>query len=191
LPNVISLPYGKQPLCHILASGWRQLLKLMVKLCATRVEPSIEAVAAKGDECRLRTVIQFFKVSQGWVTILYISIDHPPPPGGRSTNGDVNALPYSFSLSPIPALLGDGPDSKGSKYYTIPETSRTPFPRLPVTMPDMAMYLSSALEDSRRAPSGSIRRLAKMVDKFYPHRPNSGEAGKDVQRRGRVCCGLF
>lgn len=51
-------------------------------------------------------------------------------------------------------------------------------------MPSMAMYLASALDDSRRAlgdTSSGFRRLAKMVDQFYPA-PAGGE--EEVRRRG-------
>jgi hypothetical protein len=62
LPNIIALPYGKSPPMHIRAQSWRQLLKLMAKLGATQVEPSVEAVSLTKGELQLRTVIQFFKV---------------------------------------------------------------------------------------------------------------------------------
>jgi hypothetical protein len=51
-------------------------------------------------------------------------------------------------------------------------------------MPSMAMYLASALDDSRRAlgdTSSGFRRLAKMVDQFYPT-PAGGE--EEVRRKG-------
>jgi len=51
-------------------------------------------------------------------------------------------------------------------------------------MPNMAMYLMSALDDSRRAlsdTSSGIRRLAKMVDQFYPNTPGGEE---EVRRKG-------
>ena len=62
LPEIVALPYGKSPPMHIRASSWRQLLKLMAKLSATHIEPSVEAVAATKGDLYLRTVIQFFKV---------------------------------------------------------------------------------------------------------------------------------
>jgi hypothetical protein len=111
-------------------------------------------------------------------------------------NGVVNSLPYSYGLSTMPPLLRDGPDSSLSKYYTIPATSRTPLPELPVKMPDMAMYLAEALEDSRRARGDSIighRRLAKMITQFYPNqraRVASDEEGEgEPRRRGRALIG--
>ncbi|KAI0251303.1 hypothetical protein BJV78DRAFT_1126590 [Lactifluus subvellereus] len=193
LPNVIALPYGKCPPMHIHARSWRQLLKLMAKLSGTQIEPSVEAMAVTKGELKLRTVVQFFKVhhaSPDWRTVIYLTIDHPPPPDHRYSNGDVNVLPYSYSLSSLPTLLSDGPESQVSKYYTIPATAKTPLPKLPITMPSMAMYLASALEDSRRAlgdTSSGLRRLAKMVDQFYPNERGSlgVEAGdEEVRRKG-------
>ena len=107
---------------------------------------------------------------------------------------DVNVLPYSYSLSTIPTLLRNGPDSNICKYYTIPATARTPFPKLPISMPSLAMYLTAALEDSRRAlsdSSSSLRRLAKMVDQFYPNQASQREAGDEEGRRrgGRTFIG--
>jgi hypothetical protein len=48
------------------------------------------------------------------------------------------------------------------------------------------MYLASALEESRRAPgdsSSGIRRLAKMVNYFYPSEQSPGEE-EERRRRG-------
>lgn len=190
LPNIIALPYGKCPPMHIQAPSWRQLLKLMAKLSATQIEPSTEAIAATKGELKLRTVVQFFKVhrtSPHWRTVIYLTIDYPPPPELRYANGDVNTLPYSYNLSALPTLLSDGPESHVSKYYTIPATSRTPLPTLPITMPSMAMYLASALDDSRRAlgdTSSGARRLAKMVDQFYPNESTPAGGEEEVRRRG-------
>ncbi|KAH9062801.1 hypothetical protein EDB87DRAFT_263828 [Lactarius vividus] len=184
LPNIIALPYGKCPPMHVQAPSWRQLLKLMAKLSATQIEPSTEAIAATKGELKLRTV---HRASPDWRTVIYLTIDYPPPPEHRYTNGDVNVLPYSYNLSALPTLLSDGPESHVSKYYTIPATSRTPLPKLPITMPSMAMYLASALEDSRRAlsdASSGVRRLAKMVDQFYPNESTPAAGEEEVRRRG-------
>jgi hypothetical protein len=125
--------------------------------------------------------------SSDWRIAIYLTIDYPPPPEQRFTSVDVNALPYSYRLSTLPAMLRDAPDSPISKYYTIPATTRTPWPKLPITMPNMAMYLMAALEDSRRAlgdSSSGLRRLAKMVDQFYPNQQSQGPAGEEERRRG-------
>jgi hypothetical protein len=97
-------------------------------------------------------------------------------------------LPYSYNLSALPTLLSDGPESQVAKYYTIPATQKTPLPKLPITMPSMAMYLASALEDSRRAlgdTSSGLRRLAKMVDQFYPNEQDSAATGEEEEERRR------
>ena len=62
LPHALALPYGKGQPMHIRASSWRQLLKLLAKLSATQIEPTVEARAATKGALHLRTVIQFFKV---------------------------------------------------------------------------------------------------------------------------------
>ncbi|KAI0053024.1 hypothetical protein FA95DRAFT_1464961, partial [Auriscalpium vulgare] len=177
VPNVMALPYGKSPPLHIQAPSWRQLLKLMAKLSATQVEPGIETLAVTKGALKLRTVVQFVKVnhtSSEWRTVLYLTTDYPPPsdhPSWKYTNGDVNVLPYSYSLSNLPAILSDGPDSEMAKYYTIPATATTPLPSLPISLPNLAVYLASALDDSRQAlhdTSSGTRRLAKMINACYP-----------------------
>lgn len=59
---MVSLPVGKTPPFHIQAPNWRQLLKLMARLSGTRIEASLEAMAATKQELKLRTVVQFIKV---------------------------------------------------------------------------------------------------------------------------------
>ncbi|EIM88485.1 uncharacterized protein STEHIDRAFT_54465 [Stereum hirsutum FP-91666 SS1] len=126
---------------------------------------------------KLRTVIQFVRIHQSssdWRTILYLTIDHAPPPTHphvfKYTNGDTSTLPFSYTLSSLPALLRDG-DSALSKIYTIPPTNTTPLPSLPINLPSMANYLLSALDDARRSlgdSSSGLRKLAKMVEGCYP-----------------------
>jgi len=131
---------------------------------------------------------QLRPTSTEWRTVIYLTIDYPPPPEHRPVGGDVNALPYSYGLSHLPALLRDGADSPISKYYTIPMTARTPLPKLPISMPSMAVYLASTLEESRRALSDSssgLRRLAKMIDQFYPNQQSPAAVGEDEEGRRR------
>jgi len=181
MPNIIALPYGKCPPLHLQAPSWRHLLKLMARLSGTRIEPTLEAMAVANGDLKLRTVVQFVKVhhsARDWRMLLYLTIDHPVPANPQNawkfTNGDVCTLPYSYTLSPLPALLRDGADSAISTYYVIPSTPKTPYPTLPINFPDMAMYLQSALQDSRRAlhdSSSGLRKLAKCVDSYYQHEP--------------------
>ena len=106
--------------------------------------------------------------------MLYLTTDHPVPSnvqnGHRYTSGDVSVLPYSYSLSPLPTLLRDGAESSMAKYYVVPSTPTTPHPNLPINFPNLAMYLQSAVQDSRRAASDSssgLRKLAQYIDGCY------------------------
>ncbi|KAI5123427.1 hypothetical protein M0805_006132 [Coniferiporia weirii] len=203
IPNIITLPYGKCPPLHIQAPNWKQLLKLLTRLSESRIEPTVEALAGTKSELRLRTVLQFVKVhhsSSDWRTIVYLSIDVPVPQqlanGFKYTNGDVSIFPYSYISSPLPALLRAGAgDSDLAKCFTVPATTNTPYPKLPLALPDYAMYLHSVLEDSRRAAndsSGGLRRLAKMVDSFYPQVANGREGlGMEADVPGRKGVGGF
>jgi len=124
----------------------------------------------------------------------------------KYSNGDVNALPYSYTLSPLPQLLRDGADCPMAKYYVIPITNATPYPSLPINFPNLAMYLQSAVEDSRKAANDSssgVRKLAHNIDSCYPRddeRPTStafsdtsrslmGGMFKRVIKRGKAARG--
>lgn len=178
LPNVISLPYEHSPF-HIRGLNWRSLLKLMARLSNTRIEPSVDAIAKVKTGMRLRVVVSFVKVhhsSPSWNTVLYMTIDRPVPNGPSASkfrNGDTCVLPYSYLLSAPPAVLRDGADAAMSKFYTIPSTPGNLYPLLPITFPDLAMYLASALDVSRNGVNDGqnyhgLNRLAKAVDTLYP-----------------------
>ncbi|KAG6336523.1 hypothetical protein ID866_2545 [Astraeus odoratus] len=178
MPNVITLPYGKPPVLFFQAPSWRRLLKLMARLSGTQIEATLEAMAVAKHDLKLRTVIQFVKVhhsSPEWRTVLYFTTDMPIPPNVRSqhkyTNGDVTVLPFSYTLSALPPLLRDGAESPMAKYYVVPSTPTTPYPVLPINFPNLAMYLQSAVQDSRRAindGSSGMRKLAHYIDTCYP-----------------------
>ncbi|KZT19283.1 hypothetical protein NEOLEDRAFT_1078138 [Neolentinus lepideus HHB14362 ss-1] len=194
MQNVITLPYGKAPPYHIQAPSWRHLLKLMVRMRTSRIEASIEAMALKQEELKLRAVVQFVRghhLSTKWRTILYLTLDYPVPQGQAGSwkyvNGDVNTLPYSYNLSSLPALLRDGADSSIAKSYTIPLTAKTPYPTLPITLPNMALYLQSALDESRKAindSSSGMRKLAQLVDSCYPEDVAAYEESDLPERKG-------
>lgn len=115
--------------------------------------------------------------AQDWRTVIYMSVDTTPPNADPKHTSDVNTLPYSYSLTAPPILLRDGPDTPTSKYYTIPATPNTPYPTLPISLPDMAMYLASAVKDSQTMvhdkPSG-IGRLAEYLAILYPPEAERG-----------------
>ncbi|ESK94408.1 hypothetical protein Moror_8066 [Moniliophthora roreri MCA 2997] len=175
-PNIISLSYGRSPPLHVQGPSWRHLLKLMARLSGTRVEPTVESMAQHKIDMRLRTVVQFIRphISQPeWRTIFWFTIDHPvpnQPQFRRYANNDVEVLPFSYSLAPVPTILRDGADTPLSKTYTIPSTESLPYPILPITFPNLALYLQAALDESRRYMSDSssgFRKLAKMIDMCY------------------------
>ncbi|GLB33958.1 hypothetical protein LshimejAT787_0108420 [Lyophyllum shimeji] len=172
MPLVISLPYGKARPLHLQGPSWRHLLKLMAKLSGTRLEPALSAVAILKTPARLRTVVQFVKPHQAsavWRTILYFTIDYPSPQPDRSRS--VNELPYSYSLTGVPTLLRDAADTPISKTYTIPASESFPYPTLPITFPELALYLQAALDESRRYlndNSSGYRKLAKVLKTCYP-----------------------
>ncbi|KAJ7904677.1 hypothetical protein B0H14DRAFT_3079500 [Mycena olivaceomarginata] len=185
MPNIISLPYGRCPPLHLQAPSWRHLLKLMARLSGTRIEPTVEALAVtRSSQLHLRTVVQFVRThhaSSDWRAVLWFTIDHPVPtslPNSRKyTNNDVDMLPWSYTLSSVPALLRDGSDTLLSKFYTIPSSPAVPFPALPISFPNMAMYLQAALEESRKYmadSSSGMRRLGKMVETRERTRAASG-----------------
>ncbi|KAF7307777.1 hypothetical protein MKEN_01137800 [Mycena kentingensis (nom. inval.)] len=177
IPNVISLPYGACPPLHLNALSWPHLLKVMAKFSDTRFEAAAEASAlARSSQMRLRTVVQFIRLrpSDDWRTVLWITIDHPVPASAANskiyTGNNVDVLPWSYTLSSLPTLFRDSTDTE-SQCYTIPETANVPFPVLPITFPDMAVYLQAALNESRRAADeneGGMGKLSKMVASCYP-----------------------
>ncbi|KAJ3893996.1 hypothetical protein GG344DRAFT_42099 [Lentinula edodes] len=196
MPNIISLPYGKSPPLHLQTTSWRHLLKLMARLSGTRIEPTAQATQ-RNEDLHLRTVIQFVRPhynSSTWRTIIWFTIDQDAerPHLRRISNpsGDVERLPYSYSLMKLPALLRDGSDSLLSKTYTIPSTHSVPYPVLPISFPNLTLYLQAALDESRRYfndSSSGMRKFAKMLEHCYPDEFDSGAGANE---RSRVT-GLF
>jgi hypothetical protein len=125
--------------------------------------------------------------------ILYFSLDHPLPHrhAWRFINGDTTVLPYSYVLS------GETPPhltmSHLSQLYVIPLSQTSPFPILPIALPNLALYLQSAMRDSRARkvqndPSNGMRRLAEIVRSCYPDEV----IGHDKEREhARGVGGLF
>lgn len=196
LPNIVSLPYGRCPPLHFQAPSWRHLLRLLARLSGSRLEPTVAAMAVSKTDLKLRTVIQFVKphqTAQDWRTILWFSIDQPVPPNtpgaAKYSAFNPNMLPWSYTLSPIPTLLHDAVDTPRSKTYTIPATDIVPYPTLPITFPNLAMYLQAALDDSRQHTHESTggKKLGKMVQLCYP---NSDDGPTESSERSSVS-GLF
>ena len=179
-PNIILLPHGTQsPPLHIRAPGqWSHLLRLLAQSSTSRLESTSQKYR------KLRTVVQFTGVSevvssltillyapqltrQGGVDIiLWFSIDQPVPSNlpheAQYDSSNPNILPWSYTQSPVPVLL-DRPEYY--KPYTIPATDKLPYPTLPVTFPDVALYLQAAVEESKQHIHDDTdrKRLGKMV----------------------------
>lgn len=122
----------------------------------------------------------------------------PVPPSVQSphrfTNGDVSVLPFSYTLSPLPTLLRDGPETSMVKYYVVPSTPTTPYPSLPINFPNLAMYLQSAVQDSRRASSdssGGLRKLAQYIDSCFPGDAETAAAIDDDSAPRKGVGGIF
>ncbi|KAF9076815.1 hypothetical protein BDP27DRAFT_1312638 [Rhodocollybia butyracea] len=194
MPNIVSLPYGKSPPLHLQATSWRHLLKLMARLSGTRLEPTPQATQ-RGVDLHLRTVIQFVRPhydSPTWRTVLWFTIDQDAerPILRRSSTSNVDGLPFSYSQMKLPALLRDGSDSPISKTYNIPSTASVPFPILPISFPNLTLYLQAALDESRRYfndSSSGMRKFAKMLEICYPDEFDGGTA--PAERSGMS--GLF
>ncbi|KAF9482517.1 hypothetical protein BDN70DRAFT_801413 [Pholiota conissans] len=197
MPNIISLPYARCPPLHLQAPNWSHLLRLMARLSGTRIEPTVEAMAVNKGELKLRTVIQFIKVwsklVNDWRTILWFTIDHLVPPSvpgaSRYTSGNPNLLPWSYTLSPVPLLLRDATDTHISKTYTIPASDSVPLPTLPITFPNLALYLQAALDASRQHSgdsSSGLGKLGKTVQMCYPNVGQTGLSEFDIPERTSV-----
>lgn len=92
----------------------------------------------------------------------------------RYTSGNPNILPWSYTLSPVPILLRDAADTPLSKTYTIYPTEAVPLPDLPITFPNLAIYLHVVWQQSRKYSrssdvSSGLGKLGKMVETCYPN----------------------
>lgn len=117
-----------------------------------------------------------------------MSIDYPVsrdhPQASRYRAKDPNILPFSYTLSPHPNLLRESSDAPMSKWFTIPSTDTNPWPKLPITFPDLARYLMDAVDESRQDSSSGTRRLSKLVDTYYPTEASANAESAEHQSSG-------
>ena len=186
-PNIILLPYGRQsqPL-HIRAPSWSHLLRLLAQSSTTRLESTSRKYS------KLRTVVQFTKVreivshlmiplyapqskGQRRGVILWLSIDQPVPPSilgaAKYDSLNPNILPWSYTQSPTPEFLRHPADQQGLNRYTIPATYKLPYPTLPITFLDLALYLQAALDESNQYIHDDTggKRLGMLVQVYNSH----------------------
>lgn len=183
IPNIVSLPYGRCPPLHIQAPSWKHMLKLLARMSSTRFEPTVQAQAITKAALKLRTVIQFVKPLDNyphWRTILWFKIDYPVPPdlpdANKWTTSNPNMLPFAFTLNTLPRILQNATDGPISKTYTIPATESLPYPTLPISCPNLAIYLQAALDFSRgqKEDNTGFKKLGKMVNTCYPSKGDDG-----------------
>jgi len=149
-----------------------------------------EAFARMKQTPKLRTVIQFNRVAQAtWRIVLYLTVDYEGDPQRQPykfTNGDTSTIPFSYTLCQPPLVFHN---NEVTQFYNVPSTGSSPYPSLPITFSNYALYLQSALEDSRQAAgdvSGGCRRLAKMLEMYYREemqRPAVEEENSGKMRR--------
>lgn len=130
-----------------------------------------------------------------WRTILWFTIDHPVPAklpnAHKYVNPHPNTFPWSYALMDLPVLLRDqnAVDSQMSMTYTIPATDMLPYPTLPLSFPNLAVYLQAALSFSRahKDDNSGYKKLAKMVQMCYPNM----EEPSDEPAEKKTVGGLF
>ena len=85
-------------------------------------------------------------------------------------------------------LLRDAHDTHLSKTYTIPTSEAVPLPTLPITFPNLALYLQAALDYSRHHSgdqASGVGKLGKMVQMCYPNL-QQGRSEFDVPERSTM-----
>ncbi|KAF5375319.1 hypothetical protein D9757_009688 [Collybiopsis confluens] len=202
IPHIISFPQSNFPAFHLQAMSWRHLLEVMVRMSETRMQPALEA-SQRNEKLHLRTVIQFCPVFRpvnlqsqykeghtphGWRTLIWVTVDQGPkwtpkwtikmPPrriGARGAQDvDVESLPSSYQQMELPTFLRDV-NSEFDYIYTVPSTQSVPWPVLPISFPDFALYLQAALAKSRiHYNSYGIGKLAFMLTCCYPNEFEGG-----------------
>jgi hypothetical protein len=125
---------------------------------------------------------------------LWFKIDYPVPaeiPDAQKwTANNPNMLPFAFTLNTLPRILQNATDGPVSKTYTIPATETMPYPTLPISCPNLAIYLQAVLDFSRghKDDNSGFKKLAKMVNTCYPSRGE--DVGLEAPDRNTVG-GLF
>ncbi|KAK7470196.1 hypothetical protein VKT23_001634 [Stygiomarasmius scandens] len=176
IPQDIHLRYGSYQPFHIQAPSWQDLLHLLKGHPETVINVDVPEDTIAPSEFSLRVVCQFVKppLARQWRTIIWLTVDYPLPriEGKRLRGGyEVKNLPRSYTLasSALPSLLKES-EKNSPMCYTIPQTKDLPYPSLPISLPDLAIYLEASMDQSRRSLSKRWRRshdvelLARMVD---------------------------
>ena len=71
-----------------------------------------------------------------------------------------------------------------SKIYTIPASESLPYPSVPMSFPNLALYLQAALDFSRQQKddTAGYKKLAKMVQSCYPHTEETSNLASEEKK---------
>lgn len=179
-PDVISL--GPNDAFYIAAPTFRQLLRLLANLGHGIIEELDNRPPQERSRAHLRPAVQLLQARppEEPYVILWLELEVPLLEGVHS-HGDTSARAYRSILPPNVQHL----PNKGSYLFVC----QAPLPPLPRELLDVATYLQSLLVESRRAPdTASLRRLSKLVDRFYP---NDGDVNGAMEAPTRRVGGIF
>lgn len=159
VPSVIVLEPEPSPPYYIVAHTWKSLVKFIASQANAIIEPSPVALAReKHGPPNLRVVLHFAKIPRGdYRIVLYFALQSITPPPQDFPSHDTSVPPYMFPAPDHGRPLANHPEAQ---VYTIPTK---PLPVLPMKLPNLAPYLTAALEESQRLHD-SRSRLAKLVN---------------------------
>ncbi|KAF8324049.1 hypothetical protein DL93DRAFT_2070277 [Clavulina sp. PMI_390] len=176
-PDVISL--GPKDAFWIAAPNFRQLLRLMANLGHGSVEhvdqerynTSASSSANGGTPAAmgpcLRPTLQFWKglPTEDFYTVLWFELDTPVPSYRAPSSASRDTSARGFG-SVLPDSVQHAP-ARGSHLFVC----QAPLPPLPRKLPEIATYLQGLVASSRSSSVSSdangLKRLGKLVDKFY------------------------
>ena len=161
-PDVISL--GPNDAFFIAAPTFRQLLRLLANLGHGVIE-ELRPPQARS-QAHLRPALQLVQVRppEEPYIILWLELEVQLPEGVHC-NGDTSVRAYR---SVLPPNVQHAPN-RGSHLFVC----QAPLPPLPRELPDVSTYLQSLVVKSRQmADTTGLRRLSKLIDKFYPNDVN-------------------
>lgn len=199
---------------HISAPTWHDMMKLLARLGEAKVIPSPAAFSTLPGytmAADLRLILHFHKNKVGgdWRVVLWMDYDRNLPKSmtpnerGRWMNGDTTMLPWGCRIpeeSISGALRGPGPMDVSSHTSNIVYVLQSPFPKLPISLSNIAAILQEAYQKSKQSSSTgvpsssdggppqidkglSLKRLSKAVDKIYPPSKRVASVASGVLRR--------
>lgn len=179
MADVIQLDPGSPPF-YIVAHDWRQLWKFIYIQAAVRIETLAVDEEDKLPKATLQTVLHFLEVSVqnqkklvahesklpdgSRRVVLYMAIRSSNTPD-ESFSVDTSLVPPDF---PHPDLGRPLLHTRETQVYTVPTR---PFPMIPLLLPNFALYLSAAFDESCRAQDSRARLRMLVTGESSPIMP--------------------